>query len=128
MEIRRGSVWWWNCPEHRRAHIQEGIRPVVVVSNDACNQSSGVVTVVPFTTRIKKAYPQQVPILFSDSVSIALTDQITSIPVEELHRYICDLHTYQMDMVDTAIAVQLGFVDIQDRPYACFVRKSESDD
>lgn len=101
---------------------------MVVVSNDACNQSSGVVTVVPFTTRIKKAYPQQVPILFSDGVSIALTDQITSIPVEELHRYICDLHTYQMDMVDTAIAVQLGFVDIQDRPYACFVRKSESDD
>ena len=84
MEIRRGSVWWWNCPEHRRAHIQEGTRPVVVVSNDACNQSSGVVTVVPFTTRIKNAYPQQVPILFSDGVSIALTDQITSIPVEEM--------------------------------------------
>lgn len=124
MEIRRGSVWWWECPEHHRAHIQEGTRPVVVVSNDACNASSGVITVVPFTTRIKKPYPQQVPVLFDDSVSIALTDQITSIPVEELHRYICDLSTYQMDMIDTALAVQLGFVDVADRPYASFLRRS----
>ncbi len=127
MEIRRGSVWWWNCPEHRRAHIQEGTRPVVVVSNDACNQSSGVVTVVPFTTRIKKAYPQQVPVIFGDGVSIALADQITSVPVDELHRYICDLHTFQMDMIDTAIAVQLGFVDIQDRPYSCSQARCEEE-
>lgn len=127
MEIRRGSVWWWNCPEHRRAHIQEGTRPVVVVSNDACNQSSGVVTVVPFTTRIKKAYPQQVPVIFGDGVSIALADQITSVPVDELHRYICDLHTFQMDMIDTAIAVQLGFVDIQDRPYSCSQTRCEEE-
>jgi len=127
MEIRRGSVWWWNCPEHRRAHIQEGTRPVVVVSNDACNQSSGVVTVVPFTTRIKKAYPQQVPVIFGDGVSIALADQITSVPVDELHRYICDLHTFQMDMIDTAIAVQLGFVDIQDRPYFCSQKRLEEE-
>lgn len=127
MEIRRGSVWWWNCPEHRRAHIQEGTRPVVVVSNDACNQSSSVVTVVPFTTRIKKAYPQQVPVIFGDGVSIALADQITSVPVDELHRYICDLHTFQMDMIDTAIAVQLGFVDIQDRPYSCSQTRCEEE-
>lgn len=127
MEIRRGSVWWWNCPEHRRAHIQEGTRPVVVVSNDACNQSSGVVTVVPFTTRIKRAYPQQVPVIFGDGVSIALADQITSVPVDELYRYICDLHTFQMDMIDTAIAVQLGFVDIQDRPYSCSQTRCEEE-
>ena len=61
---------------------------------------------------------------FDDGVSIALTDQITSIPVEELYRYICDLSTYQMDMIDTALAVQLGFVDVADRPYASFLRRN----
>lgn len=118
MEIRRGSVWWWNCPEHSRTHIQKGTRPVVVVSNNTCNQLSEVVTVVPFTTRVKRPYPQQVPVIFEDDVSIALTDQITSIPKSELDRFICDLQDFQMDQIDTAISIQLGFIDATDRPYA----------
>lgn len=120
MEIRRGQVWWWNCPSHNRTHIQEGTRPVVIVSNDECNQSSDVITVVPLSTKIKRPYPQQVPIVFQDNVSIVLADQITSIPIEELHRYVCDLKTFQMDQIDTAIAIQLGFVNVEDRPYALF--------
>ena len=127
MDIRRGSVWWWNCPDHSREHIQEGTRPVVIVSNDACNQVSGVVAVVPFTTRVKRPYPQQVPVVFDEGVSIALTDQLTSIPISELHRYICDLRDFQMDQIDTALAIQLGLVDVQDRPYAPFSRKHEGD-
>lgn len=111
MNIRRGDVWWWSCPDHNRTHIQEGMRPVVVVSNDLCNSMSSVVTVVPFTTQVKKAYPQQIPVVFDNSVSIALADQITSIPVSELHRLICHLKDWQMEQVDRAIAVQLGFVN-----------------
>ena len=123
MEIRRGSVYWWNCPCHNRNHIQAGVRPVVVVSNDDCNQHSGVVTVVPFTTRIKSPYPQQVAVVLPDGVSLALCDQVTSIPVEELQRYVCDLYDYQMDQIDVALAIQLGFVSRSDRPYSMFRRK-----
>lgn len=118
MEIRRGSVYWWNCPEHNRRHIQEGVRPVVVVSNDNCNEFSGVVTVVPFTSKVRRPFPQQVAVVLPDGVSIALCDQVTSIPAEELQRHICDLHNYQMDQIEVALAVQLGFVSVQDRPYS----------
>ena len=118
MEIRRGSVYWWCCPEHNRSHIQEGVRPVVVVSNDNCNQFSGVVTVVPFTTKVRRPFPQQVAVVLPDGVSIALCDQVTSVPVEELQRHICDLHSYQMDQLDVALAIQLGFVSVEDRPYS----------
>ena len=118
MEIRRGSVYWWNCPEHSRKHIQEGVRPVVVVSNDTCNQFSEVVTVVPFTTAVRRPFPQQVALVLPDGVSIALCDQVTSVPVEELQRYVCDLHSYQMDQLDAALAIQLGFVSVEDRPYS----------
>lgn len=118
MEIRRGSVYWWNCPEHNRSHIQEGVRPVVVVSNDKCNEFSSVVTVVPFTSRVKRPYPQQVAVVMPDGVSIALCDQVTSVPVSELQRHICDLCDYQMDQIDIALAVQLGFVSAEDRPYS----------
>lgn len=118
MYIRRGSVYWWDCPDHHRSHIQEGMRPVVVVSNDNCNQFSGVVTVVPFTTKARRPFPQQVAVVLPDGVSIALCDQVTSIPVEELKRHICDLHSYQMDQIDTALAIQLGFLFVEDRPYS----------
>lgn len=118
MEIRRGSVYWWNCPEHNRKHIQEGVRPVVVVSNDNCNGFSGVVTVVPFTTRVKRPFPQQVALVLPDGLSVALCDQVTSVPVDELQRYVCDLHSYQMDQLDVALAIQLGFVSADDRPYS----------
>lgn len=118
MEIHRGSVYWWNCPEHSRRHIQAGVRPVVVVSNDNCNEFSGVVTVVPFTTQVKRPFPQQVAVVLPDGVSIALCDQVTSIPVEELQRHICDLHSYQMDQLDVALAIQLGLVAVEDRPYS----------
>ena len=113
MEIRRGQVWWWNCPEHSRQHIQQGTRPVVVVSNDACNEASGVVTVVPFTSRVKKPYPQQAPVVLPDGVSIALADQITCVPVDELIRPICELRDFQMETVDRAIAIQLGLVQTE---------------
>ena len=118
MDIRRGQMWWWSCPDHDREHIQQGTRPVVVVSNDTCNQSSGVITVVPMTTSVKKPYPQQVPLIVDGNVSIALADQITSIPVSELHRYICDLKDFQVDQVDRAIAIQLGLIQVDSRPYA----------
>lgn len=125
MEIRRGQVWWWNCPKHTRAHIQEGTRPVVVVSNDACNQVSPVITVVPLTSRVKNPYPQQACVIANDHICVALADQITSIPVGELGNYICTLRQFQMDQVDTAIAVQLGFVDVSERPYSLFARKTK---
>lgn len=110
MDIRRGQVWWWKCPEHNRSHIQEGARPVVIVSNDTCNAMSPVVTVVPCTTAVKRPYPQQVPLVIDRNVSIAIADQITSIPVGELDRYICTLADFQLEQVDRAISVQLGFV------------------
>lgn len=110
MDIRRGQVWWWKCPESSRPHIEQGTRPVVIVSNDTCNSRSPVVSVVPMTTSVKKPYPQQVPVIFSRSVSIALADQITSIPVSELRTFICTLADFQMEQIDNAIAVQLGLV------------------
>ena len=123
MEIRRGSVYWWNCPENSRRHIQQGVRPVVIVSNDSCNAFSGAVTVVPFSTKVKRPYPQQVAVVLPDGLSVALCDQVTTIPVDELQRHICDLYDYQMDLIDASLAVQLGFVSIEDRRFQCSIER-----
>lgn len=108
MDIRRGQVWWWDCPPHSRKHIQEGRRPVVIVSNDVCNTASPVVTVVPLTTSVKRPFPQQVPIVLQEHISIAIADQITSVPVCELSNFVCTLKDFQVKQIEQAIAVQLG--------------------
>lgn len=115
MDIRRGQVWWWNCPNHNRKHIQEGKRPVIIVSNDVCNERSPVVTVVPCTTSVKRPYPQQVPLILKHNISIAIADQITSIPIDELDSLSCTLCDFQMEQVDRALAVQLGLVKLSDK-------------
>lgn len=110
MEIKRGDVWWWKGPPNHRLHIQEGARPCVVVSNDQCNKASGVVTILPFTTKIKRPYPQQVPIVFDGGVSIALADQITTIPKSELDNRVCRLTAWQMAQIENAMLIQLGIM------------------
>lgn len=127
MDIRRGQVWWWTCPHHSRSHIQQGTRPVVIVSNDVCNQASAVVTVVPLTTSVKRPFPQQVPVIHDGGVSIALADQLTSIPVAELDRYLCTLREFQMDQIEKAIAIQLGLIDVASRPYAPFPKQPKDE-
>lgn len=112
MEICRGQVYWWSGYNHSRTHIQTGTRPVVIVSNDVCNEVSPVIAVVPLTTHIKLPYPQQVPLIMNGGVSIALADQITTIPVDELGTFICTLKDFQMEQIDRAIKVQLGLIDV----------------
>lgn len=110
MDIKRGDVYWWHCPEHNRPHLLNKVRPVVVISNDQCNSVSKVVTVAPMTTKVHRAFPTQVPVVFNDGISIVLLDKMTSIPVEELGYRIEPLKDFQMEQVDKAILVQLGLM------------------
>ena len=106
--ISRGDIYWWNCPVHNRPHLLNKTRPVLVVSNNACNLNSSVITVAPLTTSAKKAYPTQVPVVINGGVSIILLDKVTSIPVEELVGKMTYLKDWQMEQVDKALRVQLG--------------------
>ena len=110
--VRRGSVYWWRCPNHDREHIQSGSRPVVVVSNNMSNAASDIIQVVPFTTKVKTPFPTRVPMVFDSRMSIALTEQVTTIPVSELGDYISTLHDFQMQLIDNALAMQLGIKPI----------------
>jgi len=51
---KRGDIYFVNCGCDRSSSLQCGIRPVLVVSNDAANTYSPVVTVVPLTGQIRK--------------------------------------------------------------------------
>lgn len=106
--IRRGQVWWIEPESKRPGHIQNGVRPVIVVSNDMCNVHSAVVHVCPCTTSSKRPYPTQVPFILNGNVSIALIDQIIPVNVYELDNMVYTLEDYVMDRIDQAIRWQYG--------------------
>jgi len=107
-KIKRGQVWWIKPQSERPGHIQNGVRPVIIVSNDLCNRYSGVIHVCPCTTSIKKPFPTQVPFILNQTVSIALVDQITLVNVYELDNMVYTLEDYVMDRIDQAIKWQYG--------------------
>ena len=53
---KRMDIWYAHLRENTGTSVQEGDRPVLVISNDVANRCSDVVTVLPMTSQIKKMY------------------------------------------------------------------------
>lgn len=106
--IRRGQVWFHKPQYTPTGHIQKGCRPVIIVSNDHLNQSSGVVLAVPCTTQLKRNFPTHVLFIMHNQVSVALTEQMGPVNVDELTSFEYNLEEYIMNQVDEAIKVSLG--------------------
>lgn len=52
----RMEIWFADLGRHPGSCVQEGIRPVLVISNDIANEHAETVTVLPMTSRIKKVW------------------------------------------------------------------------
>jgi mRNA interferase MazF len=97
-DILRGEIWWANL-NPTRGHEQSGIRPVLIISQDAFNRHSGTVIAIALTSQTPKA---EFPLTFLiESVSLPkqswvkisqirtlsidrLGDRISQISLEEL--------------------------------------------
>lgn len=107
-KIKRGQIWWQKISyQVPQKGIQEGVRPVIVVSNDANNKYSPVITVVPTTTVDKKELPTHVK-LELEKPCVALCEQIKTIPIENLQNFIGVLNEEKMTEIDAGILTQLG--------------------
>ena len=107
--IKRGQVWYYVPTVTPSGHIQKGPRPVVIVSNDRINETSGVVLAVPCTTQVKRNFPTHSLFILDRTVSIALAEQMMPINVDELTDLKATLDDYIMEQIDEAIKVTLGF-------------------
>ena len=113
---RRGDIYYADLGERQNTSIQDGIRPVVIVSNDMANRHSPVITMIPLTGRIQKKRALPTHVLIPQSVatglstaSLALAEQVTTISKDRLLDYrgrITNPHI--MDAIDRAIKIQLG--------------------
>ena len=108
--MRKGEIYMANLGEDEGS-LQAGIRPVIIVSNDAANKHSPVITVIPMTTRSKKKLPTHVYVQNCglSKPSLALAEQITSINKSQIAQKMGSIQqTIYEEQVATAIRIQLS--------------------
>ncbi len=98
---------------------QGGVRPVVIIQNDAGNLHSPTVIVAAVTTRHKKpTLPVHVCITPEESglerESVVLLEQLRTLEKTRLTRYLGTLETAAMRRIDRALGLSLGTAYRQD--------------
>lgn len=113
MNIKRGAIYWADIHSEVE-HINNGKRPVLVVSNDKCNEHSSIVHVVPLTTAIKKDIPTHISFIIKGIYNTALCEQILPLNAFELRvcNFITQLSKREMDGISLAIMKQLGIMEV----------------
>ncbi|MBQ3972432.1 MAG: type II toxin-antitoxin system PemK/MazF family toxin [Selenomonadaceae bacterium] len=110
MGIRRMDIWFADLPMKKDSRVQGGSRPVVIVSNDICNEVNSIVTVAPMTRQMKRlALPTHAVILAPDGGrSIVLAEQIMTIDKARLGNRMGRVREEDFPVVEAAIRDQLG--------------------
>ena len=114
--MRRGDIVSVSLDPVRGSEASK-TRPAVIVSNDAANTTAarlgrGVITVVPVTSNVARAYPFQV-LLPADQSGLnrdskAQAEQVRSIAVERIGERIGRLPASIMSELDDALRLHLA--------------------
>ena len=110
MEIRRMDIWYADLPMKKDSCVQGGSRPVVIISNDICNEVNSIVTIAPMTRQMKRlALPTHAIILALDGgQSIVLAEQIMTIDKALLGTRMGRVSEKDIPTVEAAIKEQIG--------------------
>lgn len=120
-DIKYGDIWFADLGSHAGTSVQDGDRPVLVISNDINNQRSNTINIIPFTGKMKRLYmPTHVLVELSDETkgcegkrgldrnSVALAEQITTVSKSSLFSYIGNISDSKvMENIKAAVKTQL---------------------
>lgn len=115
--IKRGDIWLidFGPQTDENDHLQHGIRPVVIVSNNKANRNSPVLHCIPLTSKIhKKRYlPTHIFINGYETEglgrhSIAECEQLQAVNFSSLISQIGSVSAFQMIRIEIGIAIQLA--------------------
>lgn len=109
-EISRGEIYYADLSDTVGSE-QEGQRPVLILQNDKGNQHSTTTIGAAITSsKKKKPLPTHVT-LTADGLerrSIVLLEQLRTVDIRRLGRYVGTVAQEEMEAVDKAAAVSLG--------------------
>ena len=111
--IKRGEIRICNLGNTVDGSVQSGIRPALIVSNNAANKHGPVAIVAPITSRTatKKFLPTHIVLTTNTGLekeSLVLLEQIMTIDKKCIGRRITKLSPRLMSVVDKKINVSLG--------------------
>ncbi len=109
MEIRRGDIFYIK-PECKSVPYGDTVptsRPAIIVSNNKNNKYSDYIEIVFLTTRYKKPLPTHVTI-DTNVESTALCEQVHTINVQRLDKFMMEVPSYKMKEIDQALMVSMG--------------------
>ena len=116
----RGEVWFAELGNHPGTSVQDGCRPVLIISNDKGNHHASTIVVLPMTSRMKKyGLPSHVELYQSDLTNIdpgrplepsmILAEQVTTIAKSALRSYIGKVTgAGKLTEINNAVRAQLG--------------------
>lgn len=114
MGCKFGELYYAELPVIGNSRVQQGVRPVLVVSNNTCNKYSPVISVVPLTSsRTKANIPTHVEIngFGLHKPSVILAEQIMSIDKNKLHERIGEVNNMGLiNRILKALRTQLNMV------------------
>ena len=104
--ISRGDIYMVEIKDSKDSE-QSGIRPAVIIQNDTGNKYSPTTIVAFVTSRHKKDLPTHVRLHCRDlsKRSTVMLEQIRTVSVKRLLRYVCTLNKQDMKRVDQALRV-----------------------
>lgn len=113
-EVKRGQIWIARL--EGKGSVQNGVRPVLVISNNLGNRHSPTVTIVPITssnTKKEKALPTHVRLDASKAGlqcdSIAMFEQIQTVPKEQMLNYVSTVYDSNIIYdIDVALRIQVS--------------------
>lgn len=110
MEIHYGEIWWVQ-PQNIQGHMQCGMRPWVIVSNDIGNNHSPLVNAVPLTTNLnKKPLPTHCEIISSSEPSLALCEQVRPIDKRDLINKIGECKKFELRQISICLMIQFNIL------------------
>jgi mRNA interferase MazF len=104
--MKRGEIYYIQRPDTYGCEIRKS-RPAIIVSNDALNDTAGVVEVVYLTTSPRKELPTHAHITSSGVESTALCEQIDSVSFRLVGHYCGACTPEEMAAVDRALVASL---------------------
>jgi mRNA interferase MazF len=116
----RGEVWFAELGSHPGTSVQDGCRPVLIISNDKGNHHASTVVVLPMTSHLKKFdLPSHVELRQEHLTridpnrplepSMVLAEQITTISKSALRSYLGIVEKGdKLTEIDNAVRTQLG--------------------
>lgn len=103
-KVKRGQIYYINNDTGRIGSEIRKTRPAVIVSKDFLNRYSGDLIVVFLTTRPKKDMETHVKIRSIKRESVALCEQVTTVSINRIQRYIGKATESEMQQIEKALS------------------------